>query len=306
MKRVAQLTIMLAVMALPVVVRSQYICTTNTDSTITITGYMGAPTLPRGALNIPRTISGHTVTSIGNLAFQKCINLTTVAIPNSVTNIGAHTFISCTNLWTVTIPASVTHIGSAAFAYCSSLISIVIPNSVTTLDDGAFYNCSALATATISTNVSYISFNLFGKCSSLRSIIIPASVTNVDVSFTNCYGLSNIYFKGNAPVLARNSFYNPNIYYFPNTTGWNTFPGPAPILWNPQARPDATFGIHTNRFGFTITNAGSPTIIVDACTNLTNPVWVPVSTNTLTGGASYFSDPAWTNYHGRFYRFRSP
>jgi hypothetical protein len=26
---------------------------------------------------------------------------------------------------------------------------------------------------------------------------------------------------------------------------------------------------------------------------------------TLTGGSSYFSDPDWTNYPGRFYRLRS-
>jgi len=31
-----------------------------------------------------------------------------------------------------------------------------------------------------------------------------------------------------------------------------------------------------------------------------------VRTNTLTGGASYFSDAQWTNYPSRFYRFRSP
>jgi hypothetical protein len=51
-------------------------------------------------------------------------------------------------------------------------------------------------------------------------------------------------------------------------------------------------------------------IIVEAATNLFNPVWIPVGTNTLpdivAGGAAYFSDPAWTNYPGRFYRLRSP
>jgi hypothetical protein len=31
-----------------------------------------------------------------------------------------------------------------------------------------------------------------------------------------------------------------------------------------------------------------------------------MSTNTLTGAASYFSDPQWTNYRSRFYRVRWP
>ena len=295
----------LAVLAAPAVVMAQYRCTTN-GSTVTITGYVGAPSLPSGALSIPGTISGHAVTSIGDLVFQKCINLRSVVIPSGVTNIGAHAFISCTNLWNVTIPTGVTHIGSAAFAYCSSLITLVIPNSVTALDDGAFYSCTSLTTVTIGTNVGYLSVNLFGKCASLSSIIIPASVTNIDASFTNCNGLLNIYFKGNAPVLARNALYSPNVYYLPNTTGWGAFTGPTPVLWNPQVRHDATFGILTNRFGFTITNAGSPTIVVEACTNLPGGVWVPVSTNTLTGGSSYFNDARWTNYTRRFYRFRSP
>jgi hypothetical protein len=48
------------------------------------------------------------------------------------------------------------------------------------------------------------------------------------------------------------------------------------------------------------------TVIVDACTNLSNPVWQPVQTNTFTTGSAYFSDPQWTNYPNRFYRLRSP
>jgi len=46
--------------------------------------------------------------------------------------------------------------------------------------------------------------------------------------------------------------------------------------------------------------------VVEACTNLTNPIWFPVGTNTLTGGSSYFSDAQWTNYPARLYRLRSP
>ena len=37
-----------------------------------------------------------------------------------------------------------------------------------------------------------------------------------------------------------------------------------------------------------------------------NPICSPVGTNTLAGGLSYFCDPDWTNYSGRFYRLRSP
>jgi hypothetical protein len=46
--------------------------------------------------------------------------------------------------------------------------------------------------------------------------------------------------------------------------------------------------------------------VVEAATNLGNPAWIPMSTNTLTSGSSYFSDPEWTNHPARFYRLRSP
>ncbi|MBK7999774.1 MAG: hypothetical protein IPK15_13930 [Verrucomicrobia bacterium] len=44
---------------------------------------------------------------------------------------------------------------------------------------------------------------------------------------------------------------------------------------------------------------------MEACTDLTNPVWSPVGTNTLTDGSSYFGDPQWTNSRTRFYRLRA-
>jgi len=47
-------------------------------------------------------------------------------------------------------------------------------------------------------------------------------------------------------------------------------------------------------------------LVLEARTNLADPVWSPVATNPLTDGWSYFSDPDWTNCPARFYRLRSP
>jgi hypothetical protein len=91
-------------------------------------------------------------------------------------------------------------------------------------------------------------------------------------------------------------------------TGWGSpFAGRPAVLWNPQVQTSgASFGVRTNQFGFTITGSSNLVIVVEACTNLVNPIWSPVGTNTLTSGSSYFSDPRWTNYPSRFYRLRSP
>jgi len=48
----------------------------------------------------------------------------------------------------------------------------------------------------------------------------------------------------------------------------------------------------SSQLGFCITNAGSPIVVVEACTDLSHPEWSPVATNTLTGGTASFVDPA--------------
>jgi hypothetical protein len=67
-----------------------------------------------------------------------------------------------------------------------------------------------------------------------------------------------------------------------------------------------TFGVLSNRFGFTISWASNASVVVEACTNLASPAWYPLQTNTLTGDSFYFSDPDWTNHLGCFYRLRLP
>ena len=185
---------------------------------------------------------------------------------------------------------TVTSIGGSAFYRCFCLDSVTIPNSVTSIGNTAFYCC--------------------GK---LTSVTIPASVTSIGgAAFSTCLSLNSVYFKGNAPsgdtYVSVFTLDSATVYYLPNSTGWgSSFGGERQaVLWNPQVQPDTTFGVRTNCFGFTFTNAGSPTVVVQACTNLTNPVWIPLATNTLTSGSSYFSDPGWTNFPNRCYRFQMP
>ena len=102
---------------------------------------------------------------------------------------------------------------------------------------------------------------------------------------------------------------NATFYYLPGTTGWGNDFGtmalwllPYPVILN----NNPAFGVQTNQFGFIISWATNLSVVVEACTNLASPTWSPVGTNTLTNGTAYFSDSAWTNYSGRFYRIRSP
>jgi hypothetical protein len=68
----------------------------------------------------------------------------------------------------------------------------------------------------------------------------------------------------------------------------------------------ASFGVRTNVFGFNDAWASGKLVVVDACTNLANPIWSPLKTNTLSGDTLYFSDPQWSNYPARTYCVRVP
>jgi hypothetical protein len=260
---------------------------------------------------------GNSVTSIGDGAFYGCQKLASVRIPNSVTSIGSYAFQSCYGLTSVTIGNSVTNIGNEAFRSCTSLTSVTIGNSVTTIGNGAFDGCTRLTSVTLPNSVTSIGIWAFDGCTRLTSVTLPNSVTSIGFwAFYDCTRLTSLYFEGNAPILGSQFSAigsNPTVYYLSGMTGWGaTFGGIPTKLWNPQAQTgDTSFGVQANQFGFNITGSINLVIIVEVCTNLANPVWSPLSTNTLntfigTNGTSYFSDPQWTNYPGRFYRLRSP
>ena len=71
---------------------------------------------------------------------------------------------------------------------------------------------------------------------------------------------------------------NVTVYYLPGTTGWATFCRSASDRAVEPASADQRchLGVQTNGFGFTITGSSNLVIVVEACTNLANPIWSPV------------------------------
>ena len=151
----------------------------------------------------------------------------------------------------------------------------------------------------------------FNNCQGVATVTIPAGVTSIgNQAFGWCSDLAQIYFRGNAPAIGSDVFVadnNATAYYLPGAAGWDSFPYSPTILWNPAVLTgDPTFGVRTNQFGFTVSVTNTLVVVVEGCTNLSNPEWQPLQTNTLTSGSFYFSDPLWTNYPSRFYRLCMP
>ena len=182
-----------------------------------------SPAIPssiRGAITIPSTIGGFSVTSIGDSAFRSCSSLTSVTIPSSVTSIGVCAFLFCTGLTSVTIPSSVTSIEPEAFRGCSSLTSVTIPSSLTSIGRDAFLGCSSLTSVTIPEGVTSIDTSAFYGCSSLTSFVVDS--TNQHYSAINnllCSkdgktlvacprGLTSVTIPSSVTTIGSSAFYN--------------------------------------------------------------------------------------------------
>jgi hypothetical protein len=240
-------------------------------------------------------------------------------VPNGISSIGYESFADCGNLTGVIIPNTVTNIGAYAFIYCTSLTSITIPIGVNTLQEWTFAYDASLTNVTISGAVASLGSQVSNDLKQSGGTGIQNAVASLGNNvFSECTGLTSIYFSGNAPSVDGTDFGSDNsatAYYLPGTTGWADFTattGVPAVLWNPQAQTgDGSFGVRSNKFGFDIAGGSNLMVVVMACTNLASPVWSPVSTNTLntfigTNGMSYFSDPQWTNYPRRYYGFSWP
>ena len=89
------------------------------------------------------SFSGCDLLNIGAYAFEGCVGLTSISIPQGVYKIEKSAFSGCTALKSVTLPDSLQIIDRYAFGDCNALESITIPAGVETIDLYAFSSGAA-------------------------------------------------------------------------------------------------------------------------------------------------------------------
>ena len=140
---------------------------------------------------------------IADSAFEGCVSLVKITLPEQITTIGTSAFNGCTNLKKIVIPNAVTEIGGNAFNGCSSLTRVDITDLsawckisfnngyANPLYNGSklYLNGSELADITIPSDITEIKAYIFYGCTSLKSVTIGKGVTSIGGrAFYNCTG----------------------------------------------------------------------------------------------------------------------
>ena len=139
---------------------------------------------------------------IADNAFEGCVSLVKITLPEQITTIGISAFEGCTNLKKIEIPDSVTSIGEHAFYGCTSLARVDISdlsawckigfgNDANPLRNGAklYLDNNEITELVIPSDITEIKKDAFQGYTSLTSVTIHDSVTSIGyAAFYGCTG----------------------------------------------------------------------------------------------------------------------
>ena len=147
------------------------------------------------------------VTSIGEFAFENCVDLTSIKLPNGVLSLGHKSFFGCTQLTSLEIPDGVSSIPVAAFRGCEKLLSVKLPEHLNSIMAYAFAECSSLTGIELSNDLISIGESAFSRCENLEEIDLPESLQQIGQSaFYRCDKLCSVVIPSGITQIAKSTF----------------------------------------------------------------------------------------------------
>ncbi len=129
------------------------------------------------------------ITAIPDQAFEGCLRLETLVLPDTITTIGASAFYEC-GVALKTLPSSLVSIDDYAFFSCTDLTLTTLPTGVVSIGKYAFQCCSKLALTSLPSGLGYIDDCSFGQCPKLKLTSLPNGVTTIgEYAFQGCTGI---------------------------------------------------------------------------------------------------------------------
>ena len=130
---------------------------------------------------------------IGAFAFENCVSLASIDLPNTVTELGAGAFNGCSNLESVDLSENLTNVEDSVFFGCNSLTNIEIPDGVKSIGDGSFDGCSALPKVELPDGLAELGDRAFAGCSAIDAIELPDGIKDYGAGvFSNCSALETV------------------------------------------------------------------------------------------------------------------
>lgn len=122
------------------------------------------------------------LTLIDSVAFESCVNLSSVSFPDSLKIIGRQAFAGCFSLDSICLPSGIDRLGTGAFGACISLRAAVLSEGITDLGpgDSIFSFCWALDKVYLPSTLRRIGRASFSDCESLETLFLPDSISRIE------------------------------------------------------------------------------------------------------------------------------
>lgn len=152
------------------------------------------------------------ITLIDSGAFESCLRLQEVHLPDSLEYLQDYAFSDCISLIEIDLPDGIISLGEGVFKDDINLKNVVLPKSISELPKDTFKGCRTLESITLPRDLRYVRDGAFSGCINLKSIELPVDTRTVsEDAFSDCTNLTYIV----APDACRYIF---NESEFPNAT----------------------------------------------------------------------------------------